>query len=59
MRLDTGFCNVSSAAMKWIGTTQNMSLRLKIVDWACSLRHNKKWFWRHKLVHLIDRKSVV
>ena len=29
MRLDTGFCNVSSAAMKWHGTTQNMSFRLK------------------------------
>ena len=25
MFLDTGFCNVSSAAMKWHGTTQNMS----------------------------------
>jgi hypothetical protein len=25
----------------------------KIVDWACSLRQNKKWFWRHKLVHLM------
>jgi len=24
----------------------------EIVDWACSLRQNKKWFWRHKLVHL-------
>ena len=53
MFLDTGFCNVSSAATKWHGTTQNMSFRLKIVDWACSLRQNKKWFWRHKLVHLM------
>ena len=25
----------------------------EIVDWACSLRQNKKWFWRHKLVHLM------
>ena len=23
------------------------------MDWACSLRQNKKWFWRHKLVHLM------
>ena len=38
MHLDTGFCNVSSAATKWIGTTQNMSLRHKIVDYAYSLR---------------------
>ena len=27
--------------------------KTEIVDWACSLRHNKKWFWRHKLVHLM------
>ena len=53
MYLDTGFCNVSSAARKWHGTTQNMSFRLKIVDWACLLRQNKKWFQRHKLVHLM------
>ena len=25
----------------------------EIVDWACSLRQNKKWFRRHKLVHLM------
>jgi len=25
----------------------------KIVDWAYSLRQNKKWFRRHKLVHLM------
>ena len=28
-----------------------------VLDWnsgfACSLRQNKKWFWRHKLVHLM------
>ena len=29
MCLDTSFCNVSSAATKWHGTTQNMSFRLK------------------------------
>ena len=27
--------------------------KAEILDWACSLRHNKKWFWRHKLVHLM------
>ena len=53
MCLDTGFCNVSSAATKWQGTTQNMSFKTEIVDWACLLRQNKKWFWRHKLVHLM------
>ena len=25
----------------------------EIVDWACLLWQNKKWFWRHKLVHLM------
>jgi hypothetical protein len=44
MHLDTGFCNMLSAATKWHGTTQNMSFRPKIVDSACSLRQNKKWF---------------
>ena len=53
MHLNTGYCNVSSAATKWHGTTQNMSFRSKIVDWACLLRQNKKWFWRHKIVHLM------
>ena len=53
MHLDTGLCNVSSVAIKYHGTTQNMSFRQKIVDWACSLRQNKKWFRRHKLVHLM------
>ena len=38
MCLDTGFCNMSSAATKWHVTTQNMSLRHKIVDYAYSLR---------------------
>ena len=27
--------------------------KTEVVDWACSLRHNKKWFWRHKPVHLM------
>ena len=31
------FCNVSSAATEWHGTTQNLSFRPEIVDWACSL----------------------
>ena len=53
MSLDTGFCNVSSAATKCHGTTKHMSFRLKIVDWACLMRQNKKWFRRHKLMHLM------
>ena len=53
MHLDTGYCNVSSAATEWHGTTQNLSFRPEIVDWACSLWQNKKWFQRHKLVHLM------
>ena len=53
MHLDTGFCNVSSAATEWHGTTQNMSFRPEIVDLACSLCQNKKWFQGHKLVHLM------
>ena len=44
MCLDTGFCNVSSAAMKWQGTTQNMSSGQKIVVWACSLRKTRNGF---------------
>jgi len=53
MHLDTNFCNMSSAATEWHGTTQNMSFRPEIVDWACLLWQNKKWFQRHKLVHLM------
>ena len=25
----------------------------EIVEWACSLQQNKKWFWNHKLGHLM------
>jgi hypothetical protein len=28
----------------------NMSFGPKVVDWACSLRKTKKWFWWLKLV---------
>jgi hypothetical protein len=51
MHLDTGFCNLSSTATEWHGTTLNMSFRPEIVDW---LWQNKKWFRRHKLVHLMQ-----
>ena len=44
MHLDTGFCNVSSAATKWRETIQNMSFRLKVVEWACLLQQKKKRF---------------
>ena len=44
MHLETGFCNVSSVATKWLGTTQNMSLSHKIVDCACLLRKTRNGF---------------
>src|SRR6185503_10334991 len=53
MHPDANFHNGSGAATKWRETNKNLSFRLKEVDWACSLRQNKKWFWRHKLVHLM------
>jgi hypothetical protein len=31
-------------------TNPNMSFGPKVVDWACSLRKKKKWFWWQKLV---------
>jgi len=31
-----------------------MSLGHKVVDWACSLRKKKKWFWWHKLVPCME-----
>ena len=48
---DTSFRNGSGASTKYSKTTQNMSFRPKVVDWACPLLENKKRFWRHKLVH--------
>jgi len=50
MHPDTSFRNGSHAATKWRETTQNMSFGPKEVDWACSLRINKKWFRGHKLM---------
>jgi len=47
---DTRFRNGSGAATKWRETTPNLSFGPKEVDWACSLRKNKKWFPRHKLM---------
>ena len=44
------FRNGSRAATKWRETTPNMSFGPKVVDWACSLRKKKKWFWSHKLM---------
>ena len=51
MHLDTSYCNVSSAATKQLGTTENMSFRPEKVDWACSLRQNKKQYRMHKHMH--------
>ena len=42
MCLDNVICNVSSAATKWHGTTQNMSFRLKVVEWACLLQKKQE-----------------
>ena len=53
MHADTSFRNRSGASTKWRETFENMSFEPNVVDWACSLRQNKKWFWRHKLVHLM------
>ena len=50
MHADTSFRNGSGASMKWRETTENMIFGPKVVDWACSLLENKKWFWRYKLV---------
>ena len=50
MHTDTIFHNRSGALMEWRETFENMSFGPKVVDWACSLLENKKWFWRHKLV---------
>ena len=41
---DANFLSGLGAAAKWHETIQNMSFRLKVVDWACLLQKNKKWF---------------
>ena len=53
MHPDTRFRNGSRAATNWRETTPNMSFGPNVVDWACSLRKNKKWFWGHKLMPCI------
>src|SRR6185503_9154707 len=53
MHPDYNFCSGSGAATKCRKTIQNLSFRTKVEDWACLLQKNKKWFWRHKLVHLM------
>jgi flagellar biosynthesis protein FliQ len=50
MHHDTRFWNGWRAATKLRETTPNMSFGPKVVDWACSLRKTKKWFWWQKLV---------
>ena len=42
MHPDTNFHNGSGATMKWRETIQNMSFRLKVVEWACLLQKNEK-----------------
>ena len=41
---DASLRNESGASMKWHETFENMSFEPKVVDWACSLLENKKWF---------------
>jgi hypothetical protein len=50
MHPNTRFRNGWRAATKLRETTPNMSFGPRIVDWACSLRKTKKWFWWKKLV---------
>ena len=46
---------VFATCQVWLrnGNHPKHEFKTEIVDWACSLHHNKKWFWRHKLVHLM------
>ena len=44
MHADTRFRNGSGVSTKWCETFENMSFGPKVVDWACSLLENKKWF---------------
>jgi hypothetical protein len=44
MHPDTNFRSGSGAATKWPETIENLSFRPKVVDWACLLQKNKKWF---------------
>ena len=53
MHHDTLFRNGSRAATKWRETMPNMSFEPKVVDWACSLQKNKKWFRQNKLIPCI------
>ena len=57
MEAHTRFRNGSRAATKWHETTPNLSFGPKVVDWACSLRKNKKWFWLHKLLPCMHRDT--
>ena len=44
MHADTSFRNGSGASTKLRETFKNMSFGPKVVDWACSVLENKKWF---------------
>ena len=54
---DARFPNGSRAATKWCETTPNLSFGPKLLDWACSLQKNKKWFRWHKLMPCIHRNA--
>ena len=59
MHADTSFCNGSGASTKWHETFENMSFGPKVVDWACSLLENKKWFWRQLGMVLARKQETV
>ena len=43
MHADTSSRNGSGATTKWRETIQNMSFRLKVVEWACLLQKKKRF----------------
>ena len=53
----THFHNGARAATESRETTPNVSFGPKVVDWACSLRKNKKWFRWHKLAHIMHPET--
>ena len=53
MQPDTRLRTMSHTARKSRESIPNMSFGPKQVDWACSLRKNKKRFRRHKLLYWV------
>jgi hypothetical protein len=55
---DIRFRNGLREVTKLRETIPNMSFGTKVVDWACSLRKTKKWFWWQKLVLCVHPTPV-